>query len=1171
MLKKILLLSTIPFISAFADNVLDPGGKTLDFAKFPHYVEEPLKAGKNLIQNGSFDSDEACEIKDISKGEKSAFAIGNFWQHANQIWSTDAALRKKIFPELTLRIEKDAANNRFLVLENKTSVARFLDKSGKPMFCSRVAQRIQIKEKNTPVLYHFSAKVKGYWAEVKNAKSLIFICRFYDGTDKKAKSTGTRLLHRLTVNPDKWQTFNCQFPVPAGTKSCSLSLAFYGAGKLCIDDVSFKEVTDKDASVKLFPMYRFDNTAWLGAGQINAVKLGIKNQRWKKTDKLKLHLFLPNGCEAVGCSGNGRLISAEKQKNNMTEYIFDLRYFPVSSSNYFNSSPNVLIRASEKCINKDLSANCFLSNGKDRGSVTNFKLKVVPSFIGRTPQKFLSGMSDQSYELVFRQPEARLFSQFYRNAGMNIVQGTGDTSVLRDELHKQTKMPRAAIRYWLGNGYKIGWRGNVFAPEAVAFKGIDGKSLKGYVCPAAVYKEDKVVMAHLLPQIEKFLRHHEFIMPNWEPFVVNGLGCFCNRCLEDFIVYMRENSQKPTEKEIRAAWPRRVMARYKEQWIKFRSKQHGALMGTLEKQFVSIGRKLGKKAHFMPEFELFYVTKHGNYAAAQYNPLDFIGKLEWIALWGPYLYTHPNQVYQYYPGMNIVYLYGCEGVWDFLAENNHKGKIANFLAMPGGGYDGAVAEPEALAMDTVSAFVAGYKGSIPWAFPFGCDYRWWKALAKANDLIARNEDVILDGKKVDSVAEIFSRTALPRTFIPVKWREVNVNFRKEYPQTVGKSILQCRAFRKDGITVAAVGNFWSRGECFFELKINDLPSGKYAVTDQDDLDYGRFSASELKKGILLHAGALRWKFFRIEKNGSGGKVAVSQQKIKMLMQKKQKQLAQLAAEDNSHSDKMEKLYGGTGEKNDLSAVRTLKNGNIVLQREKEALRIKTSAYSVLLSPDDRGVIKQCVSGKNILIEQGRGHACEDGFWGPAQATIRVSGGYKFKSCGISGKTIVVQLEKEIKDNKALTGLLLQKKYSFAEKSFTVETNVINRSKDTKIFRFRYHNAPSLLMKENGIYQIGKMRFQRTFNVNLYRFSAPDRDVERLIGAGKIHDIAPGSLRISADKSASFWQMDFEQKRMQAAVFWDSINGSSAEIIFKKSILHPGENVRFSARLYPAVQ
>ena len=86
----------------------------------------------------------------------------------------------------------------------------------------------------------------------------------------------------------------------------------------------------------------------------------------------------------------------------------------------------------------------------------------------------------------------------------------------------------------------------------------------------------------------------------------------------------------------------------------------------------------------MPEFELFYVTKHGNYAAAQYNPLDFIGKLEWIALWGPYLYTHPNQVYQYYPGMNIVYLYGCEGVWDFLAENNHKGKIANFLAMPGG-------------------------------------------------------------------------------------------------------------------------------------------------------------------------------------------------------------------------------------------------------------------------------------------------------------------------------------------------------------------------------------------------------------------------------------------------------------------------------------------------------
>ena len=74
MLKKILLLSTIPLFSAFADNVLDPGGKTLDFAKFPHYVEEPQKAGKNLIQNGSFDSDEACEILS-SFGEKSEFLV----------------------------------------------------------------------------------------------------------------------------------------------------------------------------------------------------------------------------------------------------------------------------------------------------------------------------------------------------------------------------------------------------------------------------------------------------------------------------------------------------------------------------------------------------------------------------------------------------------------------------------------------------------------------------------------------------------------------------------------------------------------------------------------------------------------------------------------------------------------------------------------------------------------------------------------------------------------------------------------------------------------------------------------------------------------------------------------------------------------------------------------
>ena len=792
MLKKVLLFFVLPlFCAVYSGELFDKGGKTLDFGKYSQGAADGQKMGENLIRNGDFEAEKEYQIKDISSGAKTLYAVGKFWQHANQVWPTTPAVRKNILESMTSRIETEpGTGNRIFVLENKPEIARFLEKSGKPSFCSKSVQKISLVPGQKPELYHFSVKVKGAWADIRNNKGLIFFCRFYNSSGKKITSSGLRLMQRFTMVPDKWQTFNCQVTVPPGTDLCSISVALYGIGKLHLDDLRFQKIIETDASVKLYPMYRFDNTVWLAAGQVNAVKFGMKNQRWQKQNNLRLHLLLPDGIEAVGCSGAGQLLKTVKQKSRQTEYIYDISRCGVSRNNYFSASPNVLLKARKNCGDKELSASCFLSRDNDRGSTTQFKIKVVPEFIARTPEIFKTGISDQNFDLNFRQKEAELFSGFYRNTGMNIIQGSADVSTLRNELHKQTGMPRAAIRYWLANGYRIGLRGYMFAPESIAFRGIDGKVLQGYVCPTAVYKKDKVLLQRLLPQIEGFLRYHEFCMPNWEPFVVNGLGCFCSRCRDEFIAYCRKNGNSPTAGEISVAWPKTVLIRYKDQWIRFRSKQHGALIKTLEELFVSAGKKLGKKAHFMPEFELFYTTEHGNYAAAQYNPLDFISELEWVALWGPYLYTHPNQIYQYYPGMNIVYLHACESVFDFLAKKMPGKKVPNLLAMPGGGEGGALSEPEALAMDILSAFAAGWQGAMPWTFPFGCDYRWWRAIAKANDAIARNEDIVMGGQKAPGIAEVISRTKLPRTFIPTDWREVNVNFQKEYPGVVGKSSLQ---------------------------------------------------------------------------------------------------------------------------------------------------------------------------------------------------------------------------------------------------------------------------------------------------------------------------------------------------------------------------------------------
>ena len=1169
MLKGSLALLSLSLGFMVMGQTLDPGGKSLDFGDYRISVPESGATGKNLIRNGNFEAESKDEIKEDPAGRKRRYKIVKPWGHQNQIWSSDAAVRKKILPFMRAYLENVPEEKRgnILVLENQPAIADSLDEKGRPMHSTKIYQLIPVETGDKPEIYHFSMMAKGSWNDVPGAKDFILFCRFYDRPDGKGKNTGTRLLHRFLVSPSEWQRVACQVVVPPKTKSCVISIALYGVGKIFLDDITFCKVMGKEAAAKLYPMYRFDNTAWLGAGQVNALKFGLKNQRWEKPRNLCLHLILPDGLKAVGCSGSGRLVKTVKQKDSMTEYVF--RINSASKTSYFHTSPNVLIEAAENLKGKDLHGICFLSNDGDIGCREQFKIKVVPSFRAQTPKRFKTSMLDLNHDLDFQEKDAKRFSVFYRNTGMSMVHGTADFNKLRDELHKQTGMPRAATRYWIGNGYRLGWRGYEKTPDQIAFKGIDGKPVSSYVCPAAVYQRNEIVMQRLNSLIEKYLQNHEFAMPNWEPFVANGLGCFCDRCCSEFIAYCRKNNPKITEQDIRAGWPKKILGQHKTDWIKFRSQQHGGVIRTLEELFVAAGRKMGKDAHFAPEFELYFVTEKGNPSAAQYDPFDFLSELSWVVLWGPYLYTHPNQVYQYYPGMNIVVLYACENVADIIAKRLPKGKIPNLIAMPGGGYDGGISEPEALAMDTLSAFAAGWKGSIPWTFPFGCDYRWWKALAKANDIIARNEDVVLDGVKMPDSTELIPLTKLPKTYIPTSWRECNANLRKDYPYAVGKCIVQHRTFRKDDVTVIAVGNFWSRGECFFELKVKDLKPGKYAVTDQDDLNYGIFSNTELKNGILLQAGALRWQFFRIEKNGSAGKFPISQKVIRRLMNKKQKRIAECADQDDAASKAMEEAALKFTRTNDLSNVKNITSGKVSLRRDDKYLRINTPVYNALLSPDDSGNIVECIAGKdNILVKRGSGHIGADAFWG-GRYTLQMNGIYRLISCSAVRDGIEIKLEQNIYGNRAFSNVTLQKKYRFKENCFHIETAVINKSSEEHALHFRYHNMPYPLQLGSGIYQIGKQKFTRSFNVNLYRFGKPDEEVEVLVrSTGKIQDISPGILGLRRNEDSPGWKMVFPQEKAQSAVFWDSLKGSSAEVIFQKTAIKPGSSEIFSVKWEP---
>ena len=111
---------------------------------------------------------------------------------------------------------------------------------------------------------------------------------------------------------------------------------------------------------------------------------------------------------------------------------------------------------------------------------------------------------------------------------------------------------------------------------------------------------------------------------------------------------------------------------------------------------------------------------------------------------------------------------------------------------------------------------------------------------------------------------------MPQINIPEYWSEGG-NFLQKLPGLENASLLKVIQFELGNKRLAAIGNFWEKGESFFSLKIKDLQQGQYILRDPlsgrtclKNKDEKYFSSTDLKNGITLHAGALRWVFFIIE-------------------------------------------------------------------------------------------------------------------------------------------------------------------------------------------------------------------------------------------------------------------------------------------------------------------
>ncbi len=677
------------------------------------------------------------------------------------------------------------------------------------------------------------------------------------------KSLGS-LVKPFTTGSGTWQSYICDFDVPAGTEKLTVLLRLDGCGEIIYKTPRLvKSKVQYPATVILAPGALLDDTFALSRNDpavlTFAWRRDVPKEQWKLNDPV-LHVKLPPG---VIFKEAAPMLDLKEFKNG--EYLFSLKRVKnrLVAFDGFDTHlllPMMLTTDSEPGT-KFAPASYWLTDaGKQISEKKEFTFIVIPRIREAAKSElYLNGYYLNGLYLNFaNDANAEFWAQFIGRTGSRWLVGDPDSRMT--ELYRKYGIDMITPElYWIANGYRIGEpKGK---PDYVKYKPI-GKTnsfdVQNGTCPTAIYRKTDYFKNSIVPYLEKKLKGTDGLIANWEPYMFHGMGCFCDNCRDEFAVYAGMS-----KKDAAKVWPQELLINHKyyELGVRFRSWQHAQLIKTIHEAVLKVTTG---KAGFIPEVAWIHMVDcpARKSAAGEHDPLDYAGDLKYIDPWGPYITWKSLEPYTYAKGDNLNTYIAAKRVVDFTRKNLPDGKRPKLLALPHGMQgDFWVTNPEAIGMEVLGFFLAGYDASTVYLFPKGYDNRYWAEQAHANNLIARHEKTVCLGEKVNSV------TVEPLTPFPAPKKRINHKYFSDIPP---KSLLQAAAFRKDGLLLTAVGNFWEKGDAFFKLKAGGLgKSGRYIVLEPErnrafvNASGTGFSGAELEAGVVLHVGALRWAFFEI--------------------------------------------------------------------------------------------------------------------------------------------------------------------------------------------------------------------------------------------------------------------------------------------------------------------
>lgn len=846
----------------------DAGGVSIDLAKCR--MEQSASHGENLLKFSDFE-DTKVDLQQKPLGNwASAFYVHKREGEEPQSKMATLASRK-------ISTENPASGTCCAALITPLAVNQYRDANGVPMISNRILQNILLPETAVPVKFQLKFKLRGRLENKPGLNSFHAFVSFFDKPEQsKAKQLKKMLNVSFPVKPD-WQDNSMNFVAPPGTRSLNISLALYGCGEVYLDDIKLTPMQMAEGmTVKLMPFAFLDNIFCLGAGQPGTLVFAFGNENATKLEHPALYLKIPAAFKLVDIRDALKIADRKQDKDDKVTYKIDLTGLKnfISVSRDFYSTYQVasaMLKADLPPGEKLYPAEYWVEDGNYHSAPEKFSMKIIPASSGKKPQIF------RTSTMILRESDfagdgAKEFVQFYANNGFNCIHGANNKSM--QDSFKKAGISRYVQPYNLCNGYRLG---DAKKTDEAFFRLVDSSPYnkpEEAICPTEVYKQGPYYKEHVAGMLKNIIIRNgtaENIMPNWEVYMFDFKGCFCPRCKEEFILY----SRLPKE-DVDKKWPKSISDSYRDTWIRFRSWQHGKLVQTLEQTISELGRKAGNDSHFIPEVGWNYYLNNWR-AGEQYSPADYLDKLPWIEVWGPYLCHRFTQPYGYNTGTHLITYLAARDIKKFVADRvPDPAKRPKLIAFPHG-YQGDdwVTEPEAPGFEYLCFFLNGWEGAFAYYFPRGYDQRYWGELAKTNTTIAEYENYVFKGKRsVSATAEIV--TPVPATNFP-QASGGEFDFQKKLPDLGNASLLQCVSYELDDRHMVAAGNFWQKGEIFFKLKLGSLSKGmKYMLTQPDRKRFftnaagdAALSPADLENGILLHIGALRWNFYVLEPYEAG--------------------------------------------------------------------------------------------------------------------------------------------------------------------------------------------------------------------------------------------------------------------------------------------------------------